>query len=165
MRSWRALLGKTITTVVAVTALACAGCDDDTTSPARDLAVAADLAVIAEDLASPADLAVVIAGPDIAVACGEPQMQCCGSFGGTCNPLTSVCNAFGVCVACGVYPLACCPGSQCSVDQTCIADPNAGSFCLPCGHSGQPCCYLGPACVQPGTSCDVPDGGGGTCVP
>ena len=144
--------------VLSVVAVA-AGCDDDM-SGARDLASVDDLAAPADDLAVPDDLA---AGPDMHGPCGEPQMQCCGGIGGTCNAATSVCNAFGVCIACGIYPMACCPGGTCQGNQTCVPDPTAGMFCLPCGHAGQPCCYVGPACVEAGTTCGAPDGGNPTC--
>jgi hypothetical protein len=147
-----------------VSVLVFAACDDDSTAPAaNDLSVAAtnDLAAGGDDLGE-ADMTV----RDLAAACGEPQMPCCGGgIGGTCNATTSTCNAFGVCVPCGTYPMACCPGNLCRANQTCLPDPMTGPYCSPCGHSGQPCCYVGPQCVEPGTSCDTPDGGAPICVP
>src|SRR4051812_43902485 len=106
--------------------LVVAGCDDDATSSAgRDLAGNADLSAGADDLAAAEDLSAAdLATRDLPAACGEPQMPCCGGgVGGTCNATTSTCNAFGVCVACGTYPMACCPGNLCRADQTCLPDP------------------------------------------
>lgn len=137
-------------------ALALAACDDDTTAaPAPDLAVSLDLAA-----APPVDAAVDLAP---GLPCGEPFMRCCDGKTPACNPATAVCNEFGVCVSCGLYPLACCPGDLCQASQTCLSDSSSGSFCYPCGHAGQPCCFEGPACVDPGTSCATPDGGNPTC--
>ena len=91
-------------------------------------------------------------------------MRCCiDGKTPACNPATAVCNEFGVCVSCGLYPLACCPGDLCQASQTCLSDPSSGSFCYPCGHAGQPCCFEGPACVEAGTSCVTADGGNPTC--
>jgi hypothetical protein len=134
--------------VVAAAAAACAGCDDDTTAaPAADLSFAADLSMSSE-----VDAAVDLAS----LPCGEPLMRCCES-GPACDPATAVCNPYGVCVSCGLYPLACCPGSICQPNQTCLTDPTSGSFCYPCGHQGQPCCFEGTACVEAGTQCIMPD--------
>lgn len=128
---------------------ALAGCDDDTTAaPPADQSVAG-----ASDMAAEVDASVDLA----ALPCGEPFMRCCDGQTPSCNPATATCNAYGVCVSCGLYPLACCPGDSCQADQTCLSDPSSGSFCYPCGHQGQPCCFEGPACVQPGTSCIMPD--------
>jgi hypothetical protein len=140
--------------VVCVVVLA-AACDDDTTSPSQDLAVTTDLAIV--------DLAVDDAAVDLAqLPCGEPLMRCCET-GPLCDPATAVCNPFGVCVSCGLYPLACCPGDVCQAQQTCLSDPTSGSFCYPCGHAGQPCCFEGPACVEAGTQCVTPDAGTPVC--
>jgi hypothetical protein len=134
--------------VVLAVAAALAGCDDDTTAAAADQSVAS-----ASDLGVADDASVDLA----TLPCGEPFMRCCDGKTPACNPATSTCNMYGVCVSCGLYPLACCPGNSCQSDQTCLSDPTSGSFCYPCGHQGQPCCFEGPACVQPGTSCVMPD--------
>lgn len=139
-----------------VAAAALGACDDDTVAPAPDLSVALDLAATPDDAAAP-DLMPPY-------PCGEPFMRCCDGQTPACNPATAVCNEFGVCVSCGLYPLACCPGSGCQSNQTCLGDATSGgTFCYPCGHAGQPCCFEGPACVQPGTQCIEPDGGNPTC--
>jgi hypothetical protein len=136
----------------------------DQSLPPRDLSAAvvvADLALV--DLATvdlaPMDLATPV-DQAVKLACGEPQMQCCISDGGKpwCNPTTGTCNQFGVCVACGIYPMACCPNGTCRDNQTCLSDPGVGTFCYPCGHDGQPCCFTGVACLEAGTSCIMPDG-------
>jgi hypothetical protein len=137
----------------------------DQSLPPSDLSAAvADLATV--------DLATVDLGPlapvDLAMklACGEPEMQCCLGDNGKlwCNPATGTCNPFGVCVACGSYPSACCPGNSCRPDQTCLDDPGVGTFCYPCGHDGQGCCFSGPACLTAGSSCVMPDGGVPICA-
>jgi hypothetical protein len=129
-------------------ALAFAACDDDTTAaPSADLSVALDMTTNEVDAA--VDLA--------SLPCGEPFMRCCDGQTPSCDPATAVCNQYGVCVSCGLYPLACCPGDTCQADQTCLGDPTSGSFCYPCGHQGQPCCFEGTPCVEAGTQCIMPD--------
>jgi len=139
-------------------AAALAGCGDDVTAgTSPDLSAASG----AGDMAAPVEDAAV--DLRVALPCGEPLMRCCDGQTPACNPATAVCNQYGVCVSCGLYPLACCPGDTCQANQTCQSDPSAGSFCYPCGHDGQPCCFSGTACVEPGTQCVVPDGGNPVC--
>jgi hypothetical protein len=142
--------------IVCALVVGVAACDDDT-APSQDLAVAVDLA-IADDLAAADDAAVDLGH----LPCGEPLMRCCDT-GAPCDPATAVCNPFGVCVSCGLYPLDCCPGGICQAQQTCLTD-STQSFCYPCGHAGQPCCFVGPGCVEAGTQCVEPDGGSPTCT-
>jgi hypothetical protein len=108
------------------------------------------------DLAVQEDLAMKL-------ACGEPDEQCCYSpaKGLYCDAATATCNAFGVCVACGLYPLNCCPGGTCLDNQACLP-VGSNDYCYPCGQTGEPCCFDGAPC-RDGSSCIIPDGFSPVC--